>query len=214
MVQMQEAERELVAWTANVAYAWHFHAFDSDKYVFPEWSRRIMDIPGRPPKIDIYNESGMASGWNQYRCTRIKLNETIMECADWIAAQVVSSDPNIGTFANTVMDQAQHKELREQSNRTIIQMVDDISSSVFAHCLGAVNGDGDDALLGARTLRFYMLMFPVFVVISGTQHNPALKAHLVESKRMSWLKQLLTYISQVLGISQAGAFVDHFFKED
>ncbi|KAG5927818.1 hypothetical protein E4U42_001734 [Claviceps africana] len=142
-----------------------------------------------PGRVDVYNDTWVATVWNMLRCTRIILNSIIVRCAAWVCAPVdYRTTPEYANAARTTVDIVtdvissvpyqlgwfcKRKDLLERANLSTFACGEDDSS---------------------KGLSGYFMTWPLAFIHSLD--------YLTDSQR-TWVRGRLQYIGTQLGVRYA-----------
>jgi hypothetical protein len=147
---------------------------------------------GKPPQaVHLYRDLWMACMWNMYRTGRISLQQTLLECADFL---------DITEWPRGELDPQPHSCTYARSMAIIDEMAHDVCAST-PFILGEVDSEGRIMPQSARkAVGGYLLMYPLFIVKNCPYVSPTRVAH---------VQRALQIVGHVLGLKQAFLIYAH-----
>lgn len=189
------------AWEDALPDLWRFQSLKNTPNIHanfdPKWVRLLLDHPGAPPTIHIYGSLKRAFAWNFYRTSRLFLNRVLLDLNDTITSPP-SSDHSmaVSTGSMDCLD----------AEYQITRLTEDVSASILCHftvqILSKSNLNSPDDVCG---MRGYVLLWPL-VMIDDTIRAGVVKGVDAVSRR-DWIKRILLYLHDDLGIAKAKAAI-------
>lgn len=134
--------------------------------------------------IHLYHDLYIATIWNNYRSSRIHLQEVLKRC-DFL----VQEHPHAAKLS------LENESIQAECSSIISELVSDICSSI-PFCMGEIDSTGEIP----KTTRILplcgrMTLWPIYVAMTSADND---------SETEVWLRSKLEYISNVMGIRLAG----------
>lgn len=189
------------AWEDALPDLWKFQSLKNTPNIHAnfdlKWVRLLLDHPGAPPTIHIYGSLKRAFAWNFYRTSRLFLNRVLLDLNDTITSPP-SSDHSmaVSTGSMDCLD----------AEYQITRLTEDVSASILCHFTVQIpsrsNLNSPDDVCG---MRGYVLLWPLVMI------DNAIRAGVVKGvdtvSRRDWIKRILLYLHDDLGIARARAAI-------
>ena len=207
-----EIQYEIFAyWKDGSNQSWRYDTIDNSYRNFSGRNESIINAPGAPECIHIYNSIMTAMQWNLYRAARVMLNQTIITCLRHLLPldPISSQAPTFFADISSDVDILHYITLHNQAEAVVDQMIEDICASVAYHispemqCPSHISKAAD-----VRAINGFFLLWPLAMMMMSTR--TARVGHF-KSGRREWIRSVLECINRGMGISQAGAFISRFY---
>jgi hypothetical protein len=188
--QAKALESGFQMWNDCTPLNYQYQVVERDEYAFrnTDDSVGLMNSPGRPDHLHIYQEIITAPRWNLFRAARVLLNQTIADCC----IRLIHNPPLVASpfsldgqdFAADMNSIAEHEAMLAQAIDISVEMSDAICASVDTHLSPSSSRPGSiypspvssprssarDKLHGqAGALKGYSLLFPLWVAMLSTE---------------------------------------------
>ena len=190
----QETDRELVeatltldykleCWASQLPPGWsNMTRQPLNPSNWPKWAREIISSPGAPEDMCIYADRLVASDWNMYRATRIRLNLTLLEFLSRCSPHFVDVP-----------------ELRSRALDLVATLTSDIACSIpFLLLDGALQDTGPpENIPGVWT---YMMLWPTYIGLCSLYQDE----HKTEDRMLkaAWFKNILGFLRDYVGLAK------------
>jgi hypothetical protein len=135
----------------------------------------------------VYHNVGIAKIWNGYRCTRILVNELLVDQITHLLQNSNTSlplpDATLSLYQNQLM----------ASNSMVLQLAHDICASV-PYFLGYDNATNQTMQEPPKAVSGNLLLWPLYTAAITPVVSPMMQ---------EWVRRRLMFISDVIGIKQA-----------